>query len=81
MLDAVTSALGYIFPWGGGVLIRYQTIRNLQDTYDFIEVVSPTEVWPFVLHGWFLAGMMLMAEITGFGRMYEAPDGSPVRKP
>ena len=51
------------------------------DTYDFIEVVSPTEVWPFVLHGWFLAGIMLMAEITGFGRMYEAPDGSPVRKP
>ena len=25
----VTSALGYIFPWGGGVLIGYQTIRNL----------------------------------------------------
>ena len=34
-----------------------------------------------MLHGWFLAGTMLMAEITGFGRMYEAPDGSPVRKP
>ena len=81
ILDAVTSALGYIFPWGGGVLIGYQTIRNLSETYDFITVVSPTEVWPFVLHGWFLAGIMLLAAITGFGRRYEAADGSPTRTP
>jgi Na+/H+ antiporter NhaC len=80
-LDAVTSALGYIFPWGGGVLIGYQTIRNLQDHYDFITVVSPTQVWPFVLHGWFLALLMLIAALTGFGRIYEADDGSPTKTP
>jgi Na+/H+ antiporter NhaC len=79
MLDAVTSALGYIFPWGGGVLIGYQTIRNLEGTYDFIKVVSPTDVWMFVLHGWFLALVMLLAAITGFGRLYEADDGSPTK--
>lgn len=78
-LDAVTSALGYIFPWGGGVLIGYQTIRNLQDSYDFIVVVSPTQVWPFVLHGWLLAAVMLMAAITGFGRAYIGPNGEPVK--
>ncbi|MGM0488814.1 MAG: Na+/H+ antiporter NhaC family protein [Planctomycetota bacterium] len=81
MLDAVTSALGYIFPWGGGVLIGYQTIQNLAPRYEFFKVVSPTEVWPFVLHGWFLALVMLMAAITGFGRMFEAADGSPTREP
>ncbi len=80
MLDAVTSAIGYIFPWGGGILIGYQTIRNLQDTYDFVQVVAPTVVWPYVLHGWFLAGVMLMAAITGFGRIYEGADGKPVRE-
>ena len=32
-----------------------------------------------MLHGWFLAGVMLMAAITGFGRLYEGPDGEPVR--
>lgn len=80
-LDAVSSALGYIFPWGGGILIGYQTIRNLQGTYDFITVVSPTEVWPFVLHGWFLAIVMLIAAITGFGRKFEAKDGSPTKIP
>jgi Na+/H+ antiporter NhaC len=79
ILDAVTSALGYIFPWGGGVLIGYQTIRNLTQTYDFVAVVSPTQVWPFVLHGWFLAVVMLLAAVTGFGRTFEAADGSETK--
>lgn len=81
MLDAVSSALGYIFPWGGGVLIGYQTIRNLTQNYDFVTVVSPTEVWPRVLHGWFLAAVMLIAAVTGFGRTYEAKDGSETKTP
>ena len=79
MLDAVTSALGYIFPWGGGVLIGYATIRGLVDEYDFITVVAPTDVWMYVLHGWLLALVMLIAAITGFGRTYEAADGSPTK--
>jgi Na+/H+ antiporter NhaC len=81
MLDAVTSALGYIFPWGGGVLIGYQTIRLLEQQYDFVEAVPPTEVWRFVLHGWFLALVMLIAAVTGFGRTYEADDGSETKTP
>ncbi len=81
LLDAITSALGYIFPWGGGVLIGYQTIRNLRENYDFIEVIPPTDVWPYVLHGWFLAGVMLLAALTGFGRTFEAADGSETRTP
>ena len=74
-LDAMTSALGYIFPWGGGVLVGYQTIRSLGDASADIPVVLPTEVWPFVLHGWFLAAVMLLAALTGFGRRFE-PDPS-----
>ena len=76
MLDAMTSALGYIFPWGGGVLIGYQTIRNLAESSPSIVVVTPTEVWPYVLHGWFLAAVMLFAAITGFGRKFETPESS-----
>jgi Na+/H+ antiporter NhaC len=81
MLDAVTSALGYIFPWGGGVLVGYQTIRNLQESYDFVVVVAPTQVWSHVLHGWFLALVMLIAAVTGLGRRYEGADGRPVKEP
>ncbi len=81
MLDAVTSALGYIFPWGGGVLIGYQTIRTLESQYDFVQAVAPTEVWRFVLHGWFLAAVMLISALTGFGRTFEAEDGSESKVP
>jgi hypothetical protein len=46
-----------------------------------VTVVSPTEVWPKVLHGWFLAAVMLIAAFTGFGRTYEAKDGSETKTP
>lgn len=81
LLDATTSALGYIFPWSGAVLLGYQTLRNLQSTYDFVPVVDPTQVYPWVFHGWLLAAVMLIAAITGFGRTYEGPDGEEVREP
>jgi Na+/H+ antiporter NhaC len=80
-LDAVTSALGYIFPWGGGVLIGYSTISALTDSYDFVTVVAPDQVWAYVLHGWFLAAVLLIAALTGFGRTFEAPDGSETKTP
>ncbi|MFC1609399.1 Na+/H+ antiporter NhaC family protein [Myxococcota bacterium] len=79
MLDATTSALGYIFPWSGGVLIGYQTLQNLGSTYSFVEPVEPTRVWPWVFHGWLLAAVMLGAAVTGFGRIYEGADGKPTR--
>jgi Na+/H+ antiporter NhaC len=31
-------------------------------------VLSPTEVWPYVFHGWFLVAVMYGAAITGWGR-------------
>jgi len=75
LLDATTSALGYIFPWSGAVLLGYDTLRNLEATYEFVEAVEPTRVWPFVFHGWLLAAIMLGAALTGFGRRYEGPSG------
>ena len=76
ILDANTSALGYIFPWGGGVLVGYVELQKLPEQFDWFTqsmVVSPTEVWPFVFHGWFLFGVFLVAALTGFGLEY-VPD-------
>ncbi|MBT3181028.1 MAG: Na+/H+ antiporter NhaC family protein [Deltaproteobacteria bacterium] len=71
-LDAISSALGYIFPWSGGVLIGYATILELsKEGMPWITVISPTEVWPYVFHGWILVFVMLIAAITGFGRKLE----------
>ncbi|GHC23996.1 sodium:proton antiporter [Kushneria pakistanensis] len=83
MLDAVTSALGYIFPWGAPVLLGWATITAMQHQYDWLPIVAPTEVFPFVFHGWFLLLIMLFAAATGWGLRFETPEelaqASPTR--
>ncbi|WP_404456131.1 Na+/H+ antiporter NhaC family protein [Oceanobacillus kapialis] len=80
MLDAVTSALGYIFPWGAPVLLGWGTIQTMKETYDWLPVVSPTEVFPFVFQGWFLVIVMLIAALTGWGLRYEGKNGEEVKE-
>ncbi|GGK61046.1 Na+/H+ antiporter NhaC family protein [Haloarcula sebkhae] len=73
ILDANTSALGYIFPWGGGVLIGFATLQRLPQQYGWFTdamVVQPVQVWPYVFHGWFLFGVFLLSALTGFGLEY-----------
>ncbi|MUK88987.1 Na+/H+ antiporter NhaC family protein [Ornithinibacillus sp. L9] len=81
MLDAVTSALGYIFPWGAPVLLGWSTISSLQEkTYSWLPVVQPTEVFPFVFQGWFLVIVMLVAALTGWGLRYEGKNGEELKE-
>jgi Na+/H+ antiporter NhaC len=73
ILDANTAALGYIFPWAGGVLVGYTEMRGLTEQFDWFTqamIVNPAEVWPFVFHGWFLFGVFIISASTGFGLEY-----------
>jgi len=73
ILDANTSALGYIFPWAGGVLVGYTQMTALVDQYDWFTadmVVAPIQAWPWVFHGWLLVIVFLVSAWTGFGREY-----------
>ncbi len=81
LLDAVSSAFGYIFPWSGGVLIGVATLQGLTGRYPSLPVPSPMEVWPFVFHGWLLAGVIFVAAWTGYGRRFIGPQGQPVKEP
>jgi Na+/H+ antiporter NhaC len=73
ILDANTSALGYIFPWAGGVLVGYTQMQALVTTYEWFTpamVVEPIQAWPWVFHGWLLVAVFLFSAWTGFGREY-----------
>jgi Na+/H+ antiporter NhaC len=73
ILDANTSALGYIFPWSGGVLVGFAAMQSLPNQFDWFTqamIVNPAEVWPFVFHGWLLVAVFVVAALTGFGREY-----------
>ncbi|GAB6100589.1 Na+/H+ antiporter NhaC family protein [Halanaerocella petrolearia] len=80
LLDATTSALGYIFPWSAAVLLGYGTLENMAGQYEFVKVIDTTQVWPYVFHGWFLVAIMFVAAITGLGRRYIGADGEPVKE-
>ncbi|TFB22788.1 Na+/H+ antiporter NhaC family protein [Filobacillus milosensis] len=77
-LDTVSSALGYIFPWSGGVLLAYTTIQGVTENYD-VPGVNPVEVFPFVFQGWGLLIVMLIAAITGWGLRYQGKNGEEVK--
>lgn len=73
ILDAQTAALGYIFPWSGGVLAGFTAMQDLPGQYGWFEdamLVNPIEVIPFVFHGWLLVAVFVLAALTGFGREY-----------
>jgi Na+/H+ antiporter NhaC len=78
-LDTVSSSLGYIFPWSGGVLLAWATIKGAADEYDFLPIVSPTEVFPFVFQGWGLLIVMLIAALTGWGLRYSGKNGEEIK--
>ncbi|GAE93321.1 Na+/H+ antiporter [Gracilibacillus boraciitolerans JCM 21714] len=83
MLDAITSALGYIFPWGGApVLLGWSTISMMQETYEWLPIVAPTAVFPFVFQGWFLVIVMLVAALTGWGGLrFQGKNGEELKQP
>lgn len=80
MLDAVTSSLGYIFPWGAPVLLGWATIQRMKETYEWLPVVEPTAVFPFVFQGWFLVTVMLIAALTGWGLRFEGKNGEELKE-
>ena len=75
ILDANTSALGYIFPWGGGVLVGFAELQTLPEQFEWFTqamLVNPVQVFPFVFHGWLLFFVFLVSAATGFGLEYVA---------
>ncbi|SEV85500.1 Na+/H+ antiporter NhaC family protein [Natrinema salifodinae] len=73
ILDGQTAAMGYIFPWSGGVLAGYSAMQELPGSYDWFDtgmLVTPIDVVPFVFQGWLLVAVFVIAALTGFGREY-----------
>jgi Na+/H+ antiporter NhaC len=79
LLDAVSSALGYIFPWSGAVILAITQMKVIRADYPVLESIESfatlnfSHVFPYVFHGWFLLIVMLIAALTGFGRQFMQP--------
>lgn len=80
ILAVSVCSFNAFMPFGGSVLLLLGIMNTLSSTYTFIEVLSPnaflfTTFYPFVI--WVV---MLAAIITGWGRIYEGPNGEPVKE-
>lgn len=74
LLDALTSSLAGVIPWGGHILLTTATLGTVAKTYDFVPKISPVEIVPYILHGWFLPVVMLVAVLTGWGLEFIKPE-------
>ena len=74
LLDALIASLAGVIPWGGHLLLTTATVATVAKTYEFVPLVSPVEVVPYILHGWFLPVVMLFAVLTGWGLEFDNPE-------
>ncbi|MFC0525983.1 Na+/H+ antiporter NhaC family protein [Pontibacillus salicampi] len=78
-LDTVSSSLGYIFPWSGGVLLAWATIKGAKEDFPFLPIAGPTEIFPYVFQGWFLLLVMLISALTGWGLRFTGKNGEELK--
>ena len=81
LLAVAVCSFNVCMPFGGSVLLLLGIMKTLSSTYSFVEVLAPsaflfTPFYPILL--WF---SMLFAVMTGWGRIYEGPQGAPVQEP
>lgn len=67
LLDSLTSSLAGIIPWGGHIILAVATVATVANEYDFISIVSPVQLTPYIFYGLFLPVVMLIAILTGWG--------------
>jgi Na+/H+ antiporter NhaC len=74
ILDANTTAMGYVFPWSGAVLVGLAAMQTqVAPQYEWFTqamVVNPAAAVPFVFHCWLLLATFVISAWTGFGREY-----------
>jgi Na+/H+ antiporter NhaC len=74
ILDANTTALGYVFPWSGGVLVGIAAMQTqVAPQYEWFTeamVVNPAAITPLVFHCWLVLAVFVVSAWSGFGREY-----------
>ena len=81
LLAVAVCSFNVCMPFGGSVLLLLGIMKTLSSTYSFVAVLATsaflfTPFYPILL--WF---SMLFAVMTGWGRIYEGPQGAPAQEP
>lgn len=78
VMDCFALGLASVVP----VLSAYLFIgAQLTEGYDGVPALSTAQIFPAALYPLALTAVMALAVVTGWGRRFEASDGSPIRHP
>ena len=80
LLDGFASTLSVIIPFTSSfIFIVISCITGLLEEYTFIHAINPIALAGATFHCIALFGVFLFSVLTGWGRVYEGPDGERVK--
>ena len=68
LLDTVSCSFPYILPYAATMVAATAIQRQIMENYNFVVVLSWTDMTPFFFYGIVLFPLMIIAAVTGFGR-------------
>ncbi|MBC3996205.1 Na+/H+ antiporter NhaC family protein [Morganella morganii] len=81
LVDCFAMTLAAIIPFlSAFIFISTAIISSLQKEYPFIQVINPIDISLSAYYPLALFVVMSFSVITGWGRQFEGPNGSPVKK-
>lgn len=79
-LAVACDSFNACMPFGGSVLLLLGCIKTLAADASYITVPSPNAFLTTCFYPCILWVVMFIAVLTGWGRIYEGPDGKPVKE-
>ncbi len=81
LLDGVASTIPVIVPFVSSfIFIVITCVNGLIPEYPFIKAINPLRLATSTFHSIFLLVVFAFSIFTGWGRIYEGPNGEPVKE-
>ncbi len=68
LMDTVSCSFPYVLPYAAALVAAAAIQKELAQRYSFVEVLSWTQVAPYIFYGLLLFPVMILAVVTGYGR-------------
>lgn len=80
ILATAICSFPFFLPYGGCVLLLLGGISSMKDSYPFLPTLAATDMLFTVFYGWVIWIVMLVACLTGWGRVFEGEEGEMIKE-
>lgn len=75
LVDGLSNTISYVIPWSAFLFLVLVFFPGIKEVYPFLELPGPIGFFFSVFYCWALLVILLIAVITGYGRIFEGPFG------